>query len=122
MATVAVPVAEGSSPETAVIVTDSEALLVGAVYNPFAVMKPSVTLPPANPALHFPGHGSIAGPHHGRGELIVITRCDGCAEGLTVTRTPESIFSVVSPNVFKFTVLVATIKNPLVGGSVAGAV
>ena len=43
-------------------------------------------------------------------------------DGVTVTWVPEVTLTTAVPNAFELTVLVATTKNPLVGGSVVGAV
>jgi len=42
--------------------------------------------------------------------------------GVTVTPFPEVIFTEVLPNAVELMVLVATIRNPFVGGRVEGAV
>src|ERR1700678_2799573 len=128
----AVPDSEGSAAETAVMVTAPGAALTGAKYSPgvhdagkdvLGQIKPSVWVPPATPATSQVTFVPAAVPP------FTLARNCWCSpvatvavDGVMVTCVPEMTLTTAVPNAVELMVLVATTKNPFVGGSVAGAV
>ena len=134
MVTVACPCFDGSAAETAVIVTAPDGATAGAKYSPavqFAgtdseevgQINPSAVDPPATPFTSQVTFDPLAVPPFTLARNCWCSPTARDAEvGVTVTPMPELIVTTVDANAVDRTVLVATTKNPLVGGNVVGAV
>jgi hypothetical protein len=134
METVACPCFEGSADETAVIVIAPDGGTAGAKYSPavqFAgtedeevgQINPSAIDPPATPFTSHVTFDPLADPPF---TLARNCWCSPTARdavvGVTVTPMPELMVTTVVANAVDWMVLVATTKNPFVGGKAAGAV
>ena len=114
------------------IVIAPDGATVGAKYSPavqfagsevLGQMNPSAVEPPATPFTSQVTFEPLAVPPFTLARNCWCSPTASDAEvGVTVTPMPELMVTTVVANAVDWMVLVATTKNPLVGGKVAGAV